>query len=293
MLPSIYDPSLQASYQAEHEAFLLRRTRIALIIALVFIPAGILMDYFTYPTHLSSFLSLRAALEAGTLGFLIALRYPLGQRFTLGIGFVHGYSAIITFLAMIFIADGPQSPYYGGLIIYFVGIALIMPWTAWQTTLFWLPSLLIYILICTIHTAGTTETRFDLLLANSFFIFVISVMSSTSSHLTLRGRINDFLLRHEIAKRNQDLEKALKQLKETESILVQSEKMNALGNLSAGLLHEINNPLNIAMAAVVYANEIIPHDNPEMQETLRDVKSSIDRINNIVSDLHIFAHPAE
>lgn len=293
MLPSINDPKLQASYQAEHEAILLKRTRIALIIALVFVPAGILLDYFIYPTHLYSFLSLRSALEAGTFALLVVLRYPIGRRYTIGIGFVHGYAAIITFLAMIFIADGPQSPYYGGLIIYFVGIALIMPWTAQQTTLFWLPSLLVYVLICTIHTTGTTTTRFDLLLANSFFIFVISVMSSTSSHLTLLGRINDFLLRHEIAKRNRQLEQTLKQLKETESILVQSEKMNALGNLSAGLLHEINNPLNVAIAAVAYANDIIPDDSPEMQETLQDVKICMDRINKIVSDLHTFAHPVK
>ena len=49
---------------------------------------------------------------------------------------------------------------------------------------------------------------------------------------------------------NEELEETMKQLKETENQLVQSEKMASLGQLTAGVAHEINNPVNFVMANV-------------------------------------------
>ena len=53
-----------------------------------------------------------------------------------------------------------------------------------------------------------------------------------------------------LKKQNEELEATMKQLKETENQLVQSEKMASLGQLTAGVAHEINNPVNFVMANV-------------------------------------------
>lgn len=48
----------------------------------------------------------------------------------------------------------------------------------------------------------------------------------------------------ELRQRTQDLEQALRELQSTQSQLVHSEKMSSLGQLVAGIAHEINNPVN-------------------------------------------------
>lgn len=54
---------------------------------------------------------------------------------------------------------------------------------------------------------------------------------------------------HTIAQRNGELERALDELESAQSQLVQSERLAAVGELAAGIAHEVNNPLNFALNA--------------------------------------------
>ena len=56
-------------------------------------------------------------------------------------------------------------------------------------------------------------------------------------------------LQRELTDRNRDLETALGELKQAEVQLVQSERLAAVGELAAGLAHEVNNPVNFALNA--------------------------------------------
>lgn len=72
---------------------------------------------------------------------------------------------------------------------------------------------------------------------------------------------------HELKIANDDLSKAMVELKEAETQLVESEKMASLGQLTAGIAHEINNPINFVSSNVMPLN--------------RDVKILIETVETI------------
>lgn len=67
---------------------------------------------------------------------------------------------------------------------------------------------------------------------------VEEVLARVRTHLELRR------VRRELKKKNKRLKKTIDELKNAQVRLIQSEKMAALGVLSAGIAHEINNPVN-------------------------------------------------
>ena len=71
---------------------------------------------------------------------------------------------------------------------------------------------------------------------------------------------NEVILGHkeEIENQNRDLRKAFEQLKDTQAKLVQSEKMASLGILTAGIAHEINNPINFIKGSVIAMKRALP-----------------------------------
>ncbi|MDB9315738.1 ATP-binding protein [Spirulina sp. CS-785/01] len=65
-------------------------------------------------------------------------------------------------------------------------------------------------------------------------------------------------LRHsqvQLLQQNQQLEQTLRELQNTQSQLIQSEKMSSLGQMVAGLAHEINNPVNFIYGNLSYLQE--------------------------------------
>lgn len=61
----------------------------------------------------------------------------------------------------------------------------------------------------------------------------------------------------ELQEKNQELKQALQNLKQTQAQLIQTEKMSSLGQMVAGVAHEINNPVNFIYANLDYASRYI------------------------------------
>jgi C4-dicarboxylate-specific signal transduction histidine kinase len=125
--------------------------------------------------------------------------------------------------------------------------------------------------------------------------FLTKPFSTTELSVRIRNLIEARTFERKLARQNQILEATLQQLKDTESQLVQTEKLASLGRMSAGIIHEINNPLNFAKTAIHTLKgmgKLLPEDErPDYEEILRDIQEGVDRVRTIVSDLRSFTHP--
>jgi C4-dicarboxylate-specific signal transduction histidine kinase len=138
------------------------------------------------------------------------------------------------------------------------------------------------------------ETKYDALKigANDF-------LTKPFSSTELRARIKNLIEAHHyqrrLSKQNVALTSAIEQIKETEMQLVQSEKLASLGRLSAGIIHEINNPLNYTLTGLFALRNkgklLAPDQRGEYDEILNDVEEGLKRVHNIVTDLRTFTHP--
>lgn len=80
---------------------------------------------------------------------------------------------------------------------------------------------------------------------------------------------------HNLEGRYAELEQALTTIRETQKQLVESEKMVALGNLVAGVSHEINTPIGIGVTAVSFLQEKVKEFKP-LYEQNRMKRSDLD-----------------
>jgi len=124
--------------------------------------------------------------------------------------------------------------------------------------------------------------------------FLTKPFSSVEIKTRLRNLVEAGKLERDLKARNTDLEQVLRRLRETEAQLLHSEKLNSLGTMAAGLLHEINNPINFANTAfsLVMRNPALEAD-PELKEMLVDIHDGFRRIQTIVSDLRLFSAPTK
>ncbi len=125
--------------------------------------------------------------------------------------------------------------------------------------------------------------------------FITKPFSMTELSVRLKNLFDTYTLQQELARQNQILEATIEQLKETEVQLVHSEKLASLGRLSAGIIHEINNPLNFAKTALyvlqIMTESLGANEKTEFREVLQDMGEGINRISSIVSDLRTFTQP--
>ena len=135
------------------------------------------------------------------------------------------------------------------------------------------------------------KTKLDCLAAGASD-FLAKPFSLTEIMVRLKNLVDSRLFQKELVVQKQQLESALEQIKETESMLVQNEKLASLGRLSAGLIHEINNPLNYARQGLGIigrsAKSLPEEERADFTDTLKDVEEGVNRVIQIISDLRGF-----
>lgn len=93
--------------------------------------------------------------------------------------------------------------------------------------------------------------------------------------------------RKAIEESNAALQKSLEELKTAQAQLVHSEKMASLGELTAGIAHEIKNPLNFVNNFSEISSELLDEmktelenkNNEEVSELIENLKQNLEKIN--------------
>lgn len=122
--------------------------------------------------------------------------------------------------------------------------------------------------------------------------FLSKPFSMTEVSVRLKNLVESHQYQRELTIQKHQLEAALDQVKETESLLVRNEKLASLGRMSAGLIHEINNPLNYVSQGLQLMKRVttlLPdEEQPDFADTLKDVQDGVNRVVRIISDLRGF-----
>ncbi|MES2920915.1 MAG: ATP-binding protein [Verrucomicrobiota bacterium] len=122
--------------------------------------------------------------------------------------------------------------------------------------------------------------------------FLTKPFSTAELALRLENQIAMARVRREMVDLNTELQHALEQIKENEVMMVRNEKLSALGRMSAGIIHEINNPLNYASAGLhaleTFTRSMPDKDQPDYVDILKDIREGVERVSQIVIDLRKF-----
>ncbi len=147
-----------------------------------------------------------------------------------------------------------------------------------------------------IDTSGSDELH---ILARNFKIMRDKIKKNM---LFLKNHNN--LLEVKVKKRtaeledsNYELETTIDNLKQTQSKLIESEKMASLGGLVAGIAHELNTPIGISVTAITHFSDITKEINDTYKkdlltkETLEEyLETSSELVNMILLNLNKTIH---
>jgi len=108
----------------------------------------------------------------------------------------------------------------------------------------------------------------------------------------------------ELLRANEELQEVNRRLKETQAQLIQTEKMASLGQLVAGIAHEINNPMAFVLNNLFTVERLLdrigpeaePHLSPagqqkfaKMRLRLSEMGEGLDRVKSLVLNLRTFS----
>ncbi len=282
-------PQLPATFEAALKEHLKFYSRVTCKVAILLILGGVGLDAAFYPQHMLEFAFARVVAAGLILATLLTYRTPFGDRNIQNLTYFWIALPQLMISWMIFHSNGENSIYFVGLTFAISGIGFFLPLSILEAFAFSSCTLLMYVLACVLRPGGVQNEH--LFQGQIIFIVFYAVISVVISIYSGKWRKQAYALQSEVQDKNKELMEINRTLAEVKGQLLQREKMAAIGTLSAGLLHELNNPVNYSLMAINMGlgSKIVETDEM-LKESLVDAREGMQRIQNIVSDLKTFAY---
>lgn len=278
------------SYEEELRGYHLLSSRACGVTVIVLVLLGVVLDYAVYPQHQLAFAVARGITSACILAALALLYTARGERHVALITFTWLTFPQVMIAWMIYVTQGESSLFYAGLILTIFAVGTLFPVGHWYTLAFGTLTLALFLLACLGRDGGRLDDSSQFLFHATIIAFSVAG-STVYTYFNEKGRRQLYQLREEVASKNAALAQTNIDLGKIKGQMLQQEKMAAIGTLAAGLLHEVNNPVNFCLMAIEVAmEEPAARDSAVLTECLVDARQGMKRVQHIVSDLKTFAY---
>jgi two-component system NtrC family sensor kinase len=136
---------------------------------------------------------------------------------------------------------------------------------------------------------GAVDSRDELGLLAREFDRLLDVLALKREQLEQLAASLD----RKVEERTRDLETANRELRAAQRQLLMSEKLAAIGELTAGVAHEISNPAAVIQGNLDLLREVLGPDAEPVLSEIRLIDEQVNRIRLIVTKLLQFARPGE
>jgi signal transduction histidine kinase len=270
--------AIQKAFRDHELSVRIHNYRVSCILALIFVPAGVSLDYFVYPDKRGLFFLLRLACSAVLFFIWWLVKTPFGQRHYRALGLILPATPAFFISWMIFESNGATSPYYAGLNLILLGAALLLRWSFKESVFVFLEVLFMYLGVSILHhflkdRIDANEMR--IFYNNFYFLFVTGVFVIVGSLFYDRLRFREFALRYELDKNREELEKSNQKLKEVDQMK---------GRFFANISHELRTPLTLLIAPLENMLNKFNVDE-ETRATLLTMQANGMRLLKLINDL--------
>ena len=264
-------------------------------VSIILVLLGTGIDYMVCPKNLILLTTIRIIVSFLMYGVILLLNTKKGRR---NVEFL----SCIWLLLPQFLTAGILATVDKGISLYGLTLCISFFISSIVLPFSWIWHVVLSIFSLLLYFVAYMLSAKNFMLSDTFiiiFLFILlnMIISTACAYYHERVRLIFYLLNFEtrlknkIANENIKLKKNNTTLAALKGQKLQQEKMTAIGTFAAGLLHEINNPVNFCLMAIDLAlEEPASKASSIISECLRDAKEGMKRVQHIVSDLKIFAY---
>jgi hypothetical protein len=181
-----------SQYCKYYDGFRVERFKVALFLGALFVPSYSFLDLISYPDQALN-LILSRAVTSILIILLFLFSYKINFKKIRALCFSYVILLILSIDILIFLGDGSSSPYYAGLSLIIVAVAVLLMFEVYDTAILCVITLMSYILTIFLYSYFNNEKyNVPILINNLSFLVTVSVTCIVSSYFNSKTRFENF-----------------------------------------------------------------------------------------------------